>query len=84
MIESINQNQTQTKDKDMQNLMWWSRLPSLEEILATLFMGGDIKELFIKVFEEEAKPNKNDALGSTKKRKRKSAAAKNKSRPKNY
>ena len=81
MIESINHNQTQTKDKDMQNLMWWSRLPSLEEILATLFMGGDIKELFIKVFEEEAKPNNNNALGST--RKRKCAAAKNKRRPKN-
>ena len=58
MIESINQNQNQTKDKDMQDLMWWSRLPSLEEILATLFMGGDIKGLFAKVFEEGAKPNK--------------------------
>ena len=78
MMESINQNQ---KDEDMQNLIWWSRLPSLEEILATLFMGGDVKELFTKVFEEEAKPNKNDALGST--RKRKHAAAKNKRRPKN-
>lgn len=81
MIESINQNQiTDSGFKDMQNSMWWSRLPSLEEILATLVMGGDIKELFTKVFEEETKPNRNDALGST--RKRKSAAARKKHRPK--
>lgn len=82
IIES-NQNQTTASEfnDNMRDLMWWSRLPSLEETLATLFMGGDVKELFAKMFEEESKPNRNkDALGST--RKKKSAAAKNKRRPK--
>ena len=81
--DRVTQNQTTASEfnDNMRALMWWSHLPSLEEILATLFMGGDIKELFAKVFEEESKPNRNkDALGST--RKKKSAAAKNKRRPK--
>ena len=63
VMESIDRNQTTAEDNDIQDLMWWSRLPSLEEILATLIMGGDIQKLF------ETKSRKRDALGSTKKRK---------------
>ena len=69
LLESIKQNQTTTEDNDMHDLMWWSRLPSLEEVLATLIMGGDVQNLFAKIFEGESKSRKRDAQGSTKKRK---------------